>query len=367
MVPYLDLKRLHDPIREELKQAVLNVVNDDWYIKGQYVNKFEQTFAEYCGVKHCIGVGNGLDALRIILQAYGIGEGDEVIVPANTFIATALAVSYVGAKLIFVDADLETYNIDINKIKKEITAKTKAIIVVHLYGRMVEMEPVLEIAHQYNLKVIEDSAQAHGAEYRGKKAGSLGDAAGFSFYPGKNLGAFGDGGAITTNDEELAVKIRAIANYGSYEKYNHVYKGCNSRLDEIQANVLLTKLKYLDDWNAERQKIAKIYQKEINNTEVILPPLDKTDRCNVYHIYPVLCKKREEFIAHLKKRKIGYNIHYPIPICAQGAYQEYDKEKAKQKNTVRICAEEVSLPLYVGLTEKDLDEIIATVNSYKES
>lgn len=366
MIPYLDLKELHDSIREELNHAILDVVNNNWFIQGEYDTKFEQAFAEYCGVKYCIGVGNGLDALRMILQAYEIGEGDEVIVPANTFIATVLAISYVGAKPVFIDADIETYNIDINKIEGAITTKTKAIIVVHLYGRVVEMTPVLEIARKHNLKVIEDAAQAHGAEYLGKKAGSLGDAAGFSFYPGKNLGAFGDGGAVTTNDEELAMKIRAIANYGSYEKYNHVYKGCNSRLDEVQANVLLIKLGYLDKWNAERRRIANLYRKEIHNPYVTLPPIDKTDKCNVYHIYPVLCKDRESLIEHFKERKIGYNIHYPIPICGQGAYCEYRKELINQKNTIQICAEEVSIPLYPGLTNMEVDEIITAVNTYRE-
>lgn len=363
MIQYLNLERLHKPIELELKQSVLDVINNNWFIHGKYNLEFEEEYAKYCGTKYCIGCGNGLDALRMILQAYEIGYGDEVILPANTFIATALAISYVGAKPVFVDADMKTYNIDINKIEAAITAKTKAIIVVHLYGRVVDMSPILDIAHNYNLKVIEDAAQSHGAEYEGKRVGNLGDAAGFSFYPGKNIGALGDGGAITTNDMELAQKIKAIANYGSHEKYNHIYKGCNSRLDEIQANVLLAKLKYLDDWNIERRRIANLYQKEIYNSSVILPPKGKED--NVYHIYPILCKDRESFIEHMERKKIGYNIHYPTPICGQEAYREEREELVRQKNTVRICAEEVSLPLYPGLTEQEIEEIISAVNTYR--
>ena len=242
-IPYLKLENMHKELKDEFMQKASEIIDRNWYIQGSECMNFEQDFASFCGTKFCVGVGNGLDAIRVILQAYGIGEGDEVIVPANTFIATVLAISYVGATPVLVDADPITWNIDINKIEEKVTAKTKAIIVVHLYGRVVDMDPVLGIARKYDLKVIEDSAQAHGAIYKGNKAGSLGDAAAFSFYPGKNLGALGDGGAVTTNDKELADKVRAICTYGSYKKYDHQFKGCNSRLDEIQAGFLDIKLK----------------------------------------------------------------------------------------------------------------------------
>ena len=262
-VPYLDLGKMHSEIQKELDAAYREVTERQWYIGGEADRKFEQEFAAYCGVKECVGTGNGLDAIRLILLAYGIGEGDEVIVPANTFIATVLAVTYVGAIPVFVDADMETYNIDIHKIEEKITDKTKAIIVVHLYGRAVDVVSVRKIAEKYSLRIIEDAAQAHGAEVDGRKTGSLGDAAAFSFYPGKNLGALGDAGAVVTNDREIAERVRAYGNYGSYEKYNHVYQGCNSRLDEYQAAFLSVKLKYLENWNDKRRRIAQIYNTHI--------------------------------------------------------------------------------------------------------
>ena len=291
MIPYLNLKVLHEPIREELDKVYKNVMDNNWYIMGSYLEKFENEFAEFCGAKYCVGVGNGLDALRIILQAYGIGAGDEVIVAANTFIASVLAITYVGATPVFVDAQMDTYTMDASLIEKKITSKTKAIMAVHIYGRTADMDKIKEIAQKYNLKVIEDAAQAHGARFQGKRTGNLGDAAGFSFYPGKNLGALGDGGAIVTNDRELADKMRSISNYGSEEKYHHRYKGCNSRLDELQAGFLSVKLRYLEEWNNERIRIAKIYNENIKNSRLILPCEDSfVEERNVFHIYPVLCK-----------------------------------------------------------------------------
>ncbi len=257
-VPYLNLEVLHRPIREELDAAYQSVMQREWFIGGEADGKFEEEFAAYCGGDYCVGTGNGLDAIRLILLAYEIGIGDEVIVPANTYIATVLAITYVGATPVFVDADRNTYLIDISKIEEKITKRTKAIIAVHLYGRVVDMDPLVELAGRYSLKVIEDAAQAHGGVYRGKRAGTLGDAAAFSFYPGKNLGALGDAGAVVTNDAGIADKVRAYGNYGSFEKYHHVYKGCNSRLDELQAAFLSVKLKYLDGWNEERRRSAGI-------------------------------------------------------------------------------------------------------------
>lgn len=365
-IDYLDLGRMHQPIQSEIMNATEEVIKSEWFIQGEKCRQFEKEFAEYCGVKYCIGVGNGLEALRLILEAYEIGAGDEVIVPANTFIATILAVSYVGATPVFVDADINTYNIDVSKIREKITSKTKAIIVVHLYGNIVQMDSVCDMAKEYHLKVIEDSAQAHGAMYKGKRAGNLGDAAGFSFYPGKNLGALGDGGAITTNDEELASKIRALANYGSFQKYNHIYKGCNSRLDEIQAGILSVKLRCLEDWNEERRRIAKRYNTEIKNSNIMLPSLNLEDlSTHVFHTYPVLVEERDTFIEYLKNCGIGTNIHYPIPIPLQKAYREFENEMDELPITRRICAEEVSIPLYPGMTEDEITYVICKINEYK--
>ena len=365
-IAYLNLKRIHEPMREEIENVISCVLDESWYIQGKYYSDFEHAFADYCGTKHCIGVGNGLDAIRLILEAYGIGTGDEVIIPANTFIATALAVSYVGATPVFVDADSKTYNIDESKIREKITDRTKAIIVVHLYGRMVDVTGIKQIAKEYGLKLIEDAAQAHGANINGKRVGSLADAAAFSFYPGKNLGALGDGGAVTTDDTELANKIRALSGYGSYTKYEHIYKGYNSRLDEIQAAVLLKKLAYLDEWNAQRQAIAARFCKEIKNDKVVLPLCEENAVSqNVWHIYPLLVTERDKFTEHLDKSGIGYNIHYPKPIVEQGAYLDLGLNASMYPVTERICREEVSIPLYPGLTEEEIERVIDVVNAYK--
>lgn len=364
-ISYLDLKRVHEPMRSEIENVISNVLDESWYIQGSYCEQFEKAFAEYCGSKYCIGVGNGLDAIRLILEAYGIGKGDEVIIPANTFIATALAVSYVGATPVFVDADLETYNINEEYIVEKITERTKAIIVVHLYGRMVDLHNIRKIATDNKLRLIEDAAQAHGACKDGKRVGSLADAAAFSFYPGKNLGALGDGGAVTTDDEEVAKKIRAISSYGSHVKYEHIYKGYNSRLDEIQAAVLLKKMKYLDLWNHERQAVAARFCKEIRNEKIVLPMYNDNKKSeNVWHVFPILVKNRDDFTLYLNEKGIGYNIHYPKPIVVQGAYLDMAISANEFPVTKRICAEEVSLPLYPGLTEKEIDYIIEVVNSY---
>lgn len=363
-IPYLNLKTIHEPIKDELKKSFEKVLDSEWFIQGKECENFERAFAEYCGTKYCVGVGNGLDAIRVILQAYGIGPGDEVIVPANTFIATVLAISYVGATPVLVDADINTYNINTSKIEEKITAKTKAIIVVHLYGHVVEMEPVWDIAKKYNLKIIEDSAQAHGGIYRGRKTGNLGDAAAFSFYPGKNLGALGDGGAITTNDRELANKARAICTYGSYRKYDHQFKGCNSRLDEVQAALLSVKLAHIDKWNGERKRIAQIYNEKIQNALFTLPQINEMNS-HVFHIYPILCNKRENLIEYLEKKGIGTNVHYPKPIPKQGAYQDMNWDIKDYPITEKICAEEISIPLYPGMTETEIEYIIEILNAYK--
>ena len=363
-VPYLDLGTIHREIENELETAFHQVMDRQWFIGGSADKRFETQFAKYCGAKACVGTGNGLDAIRLILLAYGIGEGDEVIVPANTFIATVLAITYVGATPVFVDANIETYTIDPTLIEAKITDKTKAIIVVHLYGRAVDVTPIRLLSEKYNLKIIEDAAQAHGAEVRGVKVGKLGDAAAFSFYPGKNLGALGDAGAVVTDDEELAERVRAYGNNGSYQKYCHVYKGCNSRLDELQAAFLAAKLPHLDEWNKERRRIAQIYGQKIKNEKVVLPKMPEDNFEHVFHIYPVLVKEREKFAEHLKQCEILTNIHYPTPIMEQDAYQEFRGQIECYPVTKRICAEEVSIPLYPGMTDEQIKWVIESINNY---
>lgn len=363
-VPYLDLERVHGAIQGELDAAYRSVTGRQWFIGGEADKIFESEFARYCGTRACVGTGNGLDAIRLILLGCGIGPGDEVIVPANTFIATVLAVTDVGAKPVFVDADIRTFLMDVGQIEQKITKKTKAILVVHLYGRVVCMDRIRPLAEAYGLKLIEDAAQAHGAACGERKAGSLGDAAAFSFYPGKNLGALGDAGAVVTDDEELAARVRAYGNYGSYEKYRHVYRGCNSRLDELQAAFLSVKLKYLDEWNRQRQRIAKFYCENIRNEKVRLPELPADEREHVFHIFPVLVEERDRFVSFLSGRGVSTNIHYPVPILEQGAYRQYRGQAKEFPVTRLICSREASLPLYPGMTEEQARYVASCVNQF---
>lgn len=371
-IPYMSLEYIHNQIRDELDFVYHDVVDTGWYIRGKYLERFEEDFAAYCDVKYCIGVGNGLDALRLILLGYGIGMGDEVILPANTFIATALAVSQVGAKVVLVDVDPITMNIDPTKVEAAITEHTKAIIAVHLYGRLSDIDAIKPIAQRYNLKLIEDAAQAHGAVKHGKRAGSLADAAGFSFYPGKNLGAMGDGGAVTTNDKQLADKIRIIANYGSEKKYNHIFQGVNSRLDELQAAFLTVKLKYLDEWNKERRNIAKKYDKyiiskkdtgkierliDIENQRVSILENGVLEE-NVYHIYPIFAIDRDQMQQKMNKHGIETNIHYPIPVHKQLAYKELHVQEGQYPVAERCADTELSLPLYPGMTDEQIEYVL---------
>ncbi|MDE6407083.1 MAG: DegT/DnrJ/EryC1/StrS family aminotransferase [Anaeroplasmataceae bacterium] len=355
------------PMQAEIKDQVLNkfeeMYNDSNYIQGKEYKKFNEKFAEYCGTKYCIGVGNGLDALMLILKAYGIGEGDEVIVPSNTFIATALAATYVGATPVFVEPILEEYNINPSLIEEKITSKTKAIMAVHLYGQCCDMDPILKLAKKYNLKVIEDAAQAHGATYKGKKAGSLGDAAGFSMYPGKNLGALGDGGAVTTNDKELAIKVAALSCYGSDYKYHHIYKGNNSRLDEIQCGFLNIKLDYLDKWNANRNEIAKKYLSGIHNPKIKLPVVHK-DNYHIWHIFAVRCDERDALEKYLNEKGIGTNKHYPTPMHLQGAYADLNIPKGALPLAEEISSTELSIPMYYGMTEEEIQYVIKALNEF---
>lgn len=359
---YQNFEMIHKPIQKKLEDAYKNVFGRQWYIQGQAVEKFEQEFAEYCGTKYCVGVGNGLDAIRLILLASGIGEGDEVIIPSNTFIATALAVSYVGATPVFVEPKLDTLEIDTELIEEKITDRTKAIIAVHLYGNMADMDAVWNIANKYNLKVFEDAAQAHGATQNGKKAGNISDAAAFSFYPGKNLGALGDAGAVVTNNSEIAERVRALGNYGSTQKYCHDYQGVNSRLDELQAAFLSVKLQRLDEWNQERSQIAKNYCENINNEQITIP---KYEDNSVYHIFPVFCNKRDELKEYLENKGIHTLIHYPIPIHLQKAYSELEYQKGDFPIAEEISNTELSIPLYPGLREEEIEYIITCINEFE--
>lgn len=364
-IPFASFEPMHKEIENEMFIKFKDVYNKNYFIQGEEVKKFEEEFAGFCGSQYCIGCGNGLDSLYLILRGYDIGTGDEVIVPSNTYIATALAVSYTGAKPVFVEPDLLTYNINPELIEKEITEKTKAIIAVHLYGQPADISKIRIIAKKYNLKLIEDSAQAHGALYKENKTGNLGDAAGFSFYPGKNLGALGDAGAVVTNDKVLADKIRAIGNYGSDKKYHHIYKGTNSRLDELQAAFLRIKLKNLDRWNENRRKTAEKYIDGINNQHIV-KPVEADYSKHVWHIFAVRTEKRDKFQKYLSDNNIGTLIHYPIPMHLQEAYKDLNIKKGSLPIAERISKEVISLPIWYGMKKEDINYVIEKVNDWEK-
>lgn len=363
-IPFVSFEPMHKEIESEILDKFKEVYQKNWFIQGEELKRFEEEFAGFCDSKYCIGCGNGLDALYLILRGYNIGEGDEVIVPSNTYIATALAVSYTGAKPIFVEPNLLTYNINVMLIERAITSKTKAIMAVHLYGQPADMDNINSIAKKYNLKVIEDSAQAHGALYKGKKVGNLGDAAGFSFYPGKNLGALGDGGAIVTNDKELADKVRSVANYGSDRKYHHIYKGTNSRLDEIQAAFLRIKLRKLEKWNEDRVKTAQKYLNGIDNIN-IAKPVEEDYAKHVWHLFVLRTEKRTEFEKYLKENGIGTTVHYPIPMHLQEAYKELKMNKGTLPVAEKISNEVISLPMWYGMKDEEINLIIEKINNWR--
>lgn len=361
---YNDFREMHKKIGTDLDEAYRKVINKSWFINGDEVEQFEREFADYCGTKYCVGVGNGLDALRLILLAYEVGNGDEVIVPSNTFIATCLAISYTGAIPVLVEPEINDNNINVLKIEEKITKRTKAIMAVHLYGRIAQMEKIEALAQKYGLLVIGDAAQAHGAARDGKKAGSIGNAAGFSFYPGKNLGALGDAGAVTTDDIRIREKVKALGNYGSTEKYQHDLKGINSRLDELQAAFLRVKLRNLDVWTSERREIARKYYAGIYNPLIRLP-LYEDNGANVYHIFPVFCNKRDLLKQHLEKHGIQTLVHYPIPIHMQKAYADNGWIKGDFPVAEYISDHELSIPLYPGLKTEEIDYIISCINNFK--
>lgn len=362
-IPFVSFNQMQKEIKADILNKFEEMYDNAYYIQGNEYEKFNKSFADYCNCKYGIGVGNGLDALMLILRAYGIGNGDEVIVPSNTFIATALAVTYVGATPIFVEPILEEYNINPSLIEKKITKNTKAIMAVHLYGQCCDMDAINEVAQKYNLKVIEDAAQAHGALYKGKKAGSLGDAAAFSMYPGKNLGALGDGGMVVTNDEEVATRVKALCCYGSDYKYHHIYKGVNSRLDEIQAGFLDIKLKHLDKWNENRNYIANKYLTGINNSKIKLPVINKNNY-HVWHIFAVRCEERDCLEKYLSENGIGTNKHYPTPMHLQGAYEDLNIKEGELPLAEEISKTELSLPMYYGMTDEEINYVIEVINKF---
>ena len=361
MIKFLDLKKINNRYREEIDSRIKNILDKGWYLQGEENENFTKNFANFCGTKFVLGVANGLDALNLIIKAYGFGNGDEIIVPANTYIATILAISENGCIPILVEPDIKTYNINPDSIEEKITSKTKAIMVVHLYGQAVQMEKIWKIAKKYNLKIIEDSAQAHGAIYQENRTGNLGDASGFSFYPGKNLGCIGDGGAVTTNDEELFNKIKAIANYGSDRKYHHIYKGVNSRLDEIQAAVLDIKLNHLDSDNNKRHEISKYYRENIKNSKIILPET-YDEKSHVWHIFAVRTQNRDEFQKYLTEKGIQTIIHYPTPPHKQGAYKEWNN--LSFPITEEIHNTILSLPISPVMTDSEIEKVVEVVNEY---
>ncbi len=364
-VPFLSLKDVTEKNISEIHEAALRVIDSGWYLQGCENEKFETEYANYIGTKYCVGCANGLDALIWIFRAYielGVMQkGDEIIVPANTYIATILAITENGLIPVLVEPNINTYQIDENLIEEKITSKTKAIIIVHLYGQCAYTNKICAICKKYNLKLIEDNAQAHGCLFNGKKTGSLGDAAGHSFYPGKNLGALGDAGAVTTNDEALAQAIRSLANYGSQKKYVFQYTGRNSRLDEIQAAILNVKLKHLDADIALRKAVAKRYIEEIKNPDIKLPKVLDWN-AHVFHIFPILFKHRDELQKYLEENGIGTNIHYPIPPHKQECYKNWNK--LNLPITEQIHREELSLPMSPCLTEEQISYVIEVINKW---
>ncbi|OPC00338.1 aminotransferase [Elizabethkingia ursingii] len=366
MVKFLDLHGINMQYQEEIESRLINVFRSGWYLMGEELKLFEQNLSHYIGTKHAIGVANGLDALRLILRAYielGLMQkGDEIIVPSNTYIASILAISDNGLIPVLVEPNIDNYNIDISKIEEKISNRTKGIMVVHLYGRTIFSNELLDLAKKFNLKIIEDNAQAIGAEWKGIKTGNLGDAAGFSFYPGKNLGALGDAGAITTNDDNLAVTIRALANYGSNKKYVNIYQGLNSRLDEIQAAVLEVKLKYIDAENELRRTIAENYISEINNPKIILPqkPSDKNE--HVWHVFVIRTENRDQLQEYLADNGIQTIIHYPTPPHRQEAYKEWNN--LSYPISEKIHDEVLSLPISPVMNKMDIQKVINIINSF---
>jgi dTDP-4-amino-4,6-dideoxygalactose transaminase len=363
-IPFVDLKAQYESIKPEIDAAISDVIAKSAFIGGAYVKSFEAAFAEFCGTKHCIGVGNGTDALFIALKSLGIGTGDEVITVANSFIATAEAITLTGARVVFVDIDPRTYNIDVNDIEAKVTNRTKAIIPVHLYGQPADMDPILDIAKRHNLKVVEDAAQAHGAEYKGRRIGSIGDMACFSFYPGKNLGAYGDGGAIVTNDDNLALKARMFANHGRIDKYDHEIEGVNSRLDGLQAAILQVKLRHLPEWTELRRRNAYLYNRHLKEVGVVTPT-EIEDAKAVYHLYVVRARNgfRSDLQTHLKSKGIATGIHYPIPLPSLKAFSYLHHTPADFPEASAVAGEIISMPMFAELSESQIQYVAEAIQT----
>ncbi|MFH1459883.1 MAG: DegT/DnrJ/EryC1/StrS family aminotransferase [Candidatus Omnitrophota bacterium] len=364
MIPFVNLKIQYESIKDEVQREVNKVFEQTNFILGEPVAKFEEKFAEFCDSKYCVGVASGTDALHLALKALDIKEDDEVITVANTFIATVLGISYSGAKPVLVDIDPKTYNMDIEKIEEKISPRTKAIIPVHLYGRPVDMDKLQAIANKHNLKIVEDACQSHGATWKGKKTGSFGIMGCFSFYPGKNLGAYGDGGAITTPDETLYNKLRMMRNYGSPKKYYHDFIGFNSRLDTVQAAILGVKLKYLKQWGDQRFANAKLYNKKLKGIgDIVVPDLEAVES-HVFHLYVIRTKKRDELLRYLQENNVQCGIHYPIPIYALKAYKDLGLRGDTFPITEQVSKEILSLPMFPELTEVQIDKVVSVLKKF---
>ncbi len=364
MIPMNGFEIQYLSIKEEIDNAIQSVLQSGQYILGENVSSFEQEFAKYCGSDSAVGVGNGSDALKLALLALGIQSSDEVITVSNTAVATALAISSVGAKPVFVDINPETFTIDISQIEDKISDKTKAIIPVHLFGHPVDMDPLMELADRYDLAIVEDACQAHGSEYKGRRVGSIGHIGCFSFYPTKNLGAFGDGGMVVTNDEKIAEKVSILRNYGQKNRYVHVLKGINSRLDELQAAILRVKLKHLDEWNEKRRSGAATYKKFLGDVDEVVCPIEKKFAKHVYHLFVVRTRKRDELQSFLRSRDIISLIHFPIPIHLQKSYEDLGISKGMLPVTERVAEEILSLPIYPELKKEQIEEVAESIKLF---
>ena len=363
-IPFLDFAPMHGPLKKEMEEVFSAVYDSNWFVMGKWLQEFESAYATYSGSKHCIGVSNGLDALTLSLRALGIKESDEVIVPSNTYIASAIAVSQLGAKPVFVEPRKETFNIDPDKIADSITERTKAIMPVHLYGQACEMTEIIRIASTNGLLVVEDNAQSHGATYEGKSTGSWGNCNGTSFYPGKNLGALGDGGAVTTDSEEVAGRVRTLRNYGSAKKYYNEVIGYNNRLDELQAAFLGVKLKHINQWTEQRQAIAELYHTSLIGVGDLVLPQTAPLASHVYHLFVVRTSKRDELKEYLKSRGIGTLVHYPVPPHLQKAYSYLGLSKGRFPIAEEMAKTCLSLPMFPGLTTESVEKVVLTINEF---
>ncbi|MEK7072073.1 MAG: aminotransferase class I/II-fold pyridoxal phosphate-dependent enzyme [Patescibacteria group bacterium] len=368
MIPFVDLKTQYQSLKNEISEAVSGVLEKTNFILGEPVTKFEEDFASFCNSKYCVGVSSGTDALCLALKALDISSKDEVIIPANTFIATAIAVSQTGATPVLADVDHITFNLDLDKLESKITAKTKVIIPVHLYGRMVDMEKLISIANKHNLKVVEDACQAHGATWKNKPAGSYGDIGCFSFYPGKNLGAYGDAGAVVTSDEAIYEKVKMLRNYGSKVKYHHDIIGYNNRMDTIQAAILNVKLKYLPDWNNKRLNNARLYNQKLSDIkEIILPRIPEESNRHVFHLYVIRAQKRDELLKYINDNGVQAGIHYPIPIYSLGAYTDLKLNKTDFKLTEQLSQEIISLPMFAELSLEQIETVSDLIKKFYQT